>query len=243
MGSRYEKIQSWVVSLNVYFAFSKPIPHFLTNSSGVTKWCLSFEIGAYFFLVIETLMFPIRFSTMISWANLIETFTIALSKSWMDISYWIYVTSWAQGFWLLMWLINLRLNTLLHLSSYIEDILRICFDGSQLCSSEIVMCRHVSIYSSVVYQVINPHVYSTINIGIRVLKYASIPIALCWLVRSSHIGTPKARHWLRFIIVFSIMLPKPKHWSKYKDSGLPQFHCIWGCARKYWDIYLSGILH
>ena len=49
----------------------------------------------------------------------------------------------------------------------------------------IVMCRHVSISSSVGYQLINPHIYPTINIGIWVLKSASIPSGVCWSVRSS----------------------------------------------------------
>ena len=46
-GSRDEQIQSWVISFDVFFEFSKSIPHFLANSSVVTNWCLSFVIVAY----------------------------------------------------------------------------------------------------------------------------------------------------------------------------------------------------
>ena len=112
-GSRDERIHSWVVAFNVSFDFSKPIHHFLANGSGVNGWCLSFVIVAYPFLVIETLMFHIRLPTMISWANLIGTFTIALLKSNMAMSSWIYVTGGAQGDWVLNWLIKLRLNRFL----------------------------------------------------------------------------------------------------------------------------------
>ena len=62
--SRDKQIQFLVFAFNVSFEFSKPIPPFLAHSSGVTKWCLLFVIVAYPFLVIETLMFPIRLSTM-----------------------------------------------------------------------------------------------------------------------------------------------------------------------------------
>ena len=55
---------------------------------------------------------------------------------------------------------------LLLFSLSIEDILKICFDGSQSCSSETKMFQHVSIILSVVYGVINPHVDPTIDIGI-----------------------------------------------------------------------------
>ena len=82
-GSRDEKIKPWVFAFNVPVAFSKPIHHFLANSSSVTKWCLSFVIVAYPFLVIYTFMLPNILSIMRSWANPIEKFTIALSKSWM----------------------------------------------------------------------------------------------------------------------------------------------------------------
>ena len=144
-GSRTEQILSWFVAFNVSFAFSKPISRFLFNSLGVTEWCLSFVIVAYPFLVIETLMFHIILLTVRSWSNPIEIYTIALSKSCIDMSPWIHVTGVAQGVWLLTWLIDLRLNTLFHFSSYIEDILNICFDGPQSCLSETVMCWHVSI--------------------------------------------------------------------------------------------------
>ena len=128
------KTQSWVVAFNVSFRFFKPIPHFLAKNSGVTKWCLLFVILTYPFLVIYTLMFPTSLSTMRSWDNLNETFNITLSNSWMFMSSCIYVTGVAQVFWLLTWLIDLRLNMLLFWYSHIEDILKMCFDGSQLCS-------------------------------------------------------------------------------------------------------------
>ena len=155
-------------------------------------------------------MLPIILSSIISWSNPIETFTIALSKSWMAMLYWIYVTGGARGVWVLNWLIYLRLNTLLLCSSSIGGTLKICFDGSQSCSFEIVMCWHVSILSSVGYQAINPHVDPTIDIGIRVLKSASIISGLWLSVGSSQIGMPKARHWLGFIKIFSILLPNHK---------------------------------
>ena len=44
-----ELIQARVVAFNLYFYFSKPITHFLANSSGVTKRCLSFVILQIFF--------------------------------------------------------------------------------------------------------------------------------------------------------------------------------------------------
>ena len=129
-GSRDELIKSCVVAFTVSFAFSKPITHFFANSFGVTERCISFLIFAYLFSVIETLMFPIILPTMRFWVNPIETFSIALSKSWMAMSSWIYVTCGAQGVWLLTWLVDLRLNTLLFCYSLIEYILKICFDGS-----------------------------------------------------------------------------------------------------------------
>ena len=58
---------------------------------------------------------------------------------------------------------------------------------------------------------LNPHMDSTINIGIWVLKSASIPSGLCWLVGSSHICIPKFWHWLVFIKVLSILFPNRKH--------------------------------
>ena len=125
-------------------------------------------------------------------------------------SYWVYATGVSQGVWLLTWLINLRLNTLLLWSSSIGDILKIYFDGYQSHSFEIVMCRHVSISSYVEYRVINPNVYPTIDIGILVLKSASIFSGLCWSVGSSEIGMPKSLHWLRFIKIFSILFSNHK---------------------------------
>ena len=117
----------------------------------------------------------------------------------MTMSSWIYVTGGAQGVLILTWLINLRLNTFLHCSSYIEDILKICLYWSQSCSSEIVMCRHVSISSSVGYLVINPHVDPTVNIDIWMFKTASIPSGMFRLVGSSQIGITKYHNWLGFI--------------------------------------------
>ena len=150
-GSRDKLIMSWVVVFNVYFQFSKPINHLLANSYGVTDWCISFVIVAYPFLFIDTLIFPIILYTIRYWDNPIETLIIALPKSWMAMSYWINVTGGAQGVLLLTWLINMRFNTLLLCSYFIEYILRICFDGSQYCSYETVMGQHVSILSSMGY--------------------------------------------------------------------------------------------
>ena len=109
---------------------------------------------------------------------------------------------------------------LLFWSSYIDDILNICFDGSQSCSFEILMCQHVSNSSSVVYWVTNPHVYTTVDIGIWVLKSASIPSDLCLLVGSSHIGIPKYWHWLGFIKVFSILFPNHKPWKNTSSESI-----------------------
>ena len=120
------------------------------------------------------------------------------------------LTSGSHGVWLLTLLIDLMLNMLLLWYSSIEDILKICFDGSQLCSFEILMCRHVSISSSVEYQVINTHVNPTIDIGKWALKYASIPSCMFWLVGLSHNGMPKYWHWLGFINFFSVLLPNHK---------------------------------
>ena len=159
-------------------------------------------------------MFHISLPTMISWANPIETFTITLLNSWMTVSSWIYVTGGSQGVWLLTLLIGLMLNMFLLCSSFIEDIPKICFDGSQLCSFKIIMCWHVSISSSVGYQVINPHLYPTINIGVWVLKSASIPSDLCWLIGLSQIDIPKSRHLLGFIKVFSVLFHNHKPWPK-----------------------------
>ena len=130
------------------------------------------------------------------WDKPIEKFTIDLPKSWMAMSSWIHVTGGAQGILLLTWLIDLRLNKFIHWSSYIEYILKICLDGSQLCSSETVMRRHVSISSSMGFRLINQHVDPTISIGIWVLKSASIAISLCWSVGSSYIDFTRYRHWL-----------------------------------------------
>ena len=51
-GSSAEQIMSLFVDFNVSCALSNPIPYFITNISGVTKWCLSFVVVAYTFLVI-----------------------------------------------------------------------------------------------------------------------------------------------------------------------------------------------
>ena len=88
------------------------------------------------------------------------------------------MTGGAQGVCLLPLLIDLGLNTFIVCSSLIEDILKIYFDGPQLYSFEILMCQNVPILSYMEYQVINPHVDPTIDIGIWVLKSASIAIGL-----------------------------------------------------------------
>ena len=157
-------------------------------------------------------MYPISLSNMEYWANPIEKFTIDISKSWMAMSSWIYVTGGSQGVWLLSWFINLRLENFLLCSYSIENILNTCFDGYQFCSFEIVMCWHVSISSYVGYRVIYPHVNPTIDIGIWILKSASITSGLCWLVGSSQIGIPKYWHLLGFIKVFSILLTNHNLW-------------------------------
>ena len=179
---------------------------------------------------------------MISWDNPIEKFTIDLYKSWMPISSCIHVTGGAQGVRLLTWLINLMLNTFLLWSSTIEDILKICFDGYQFCSSETVMCLHVSILSSVEYREINPQVNPTIEIEVWVLKSASLLSGLCWFVGLSHIGIPKSWHWLGFIKNFFILFLNHNPWSIIDIMTPPWFHFIWGHACMYWDLYMFRIL-
>ena len=104
----------------------------------------------------------------------------------------------------------LPLGLLFFRSFSMKYILKICFDGPQLCSFEIVICWYVLIVSSVGYQLINPNVYPTIKIGISILKYSSIPSGLCWSVGSSQIDMPKAWHWIGIIKVSSVLLPNHK---------------------------------
>ena len=102
---------------------------------------------------------------------------------------------------------------------YLKDM----FDGSQSRSFEIVMCQHVSTSSSVGYRVINSHVDTTINIGLWILKSASITSVMFWLVGSLRIGIPRAQHWLGFIKVFSILFPNHKPWPNLSITTSPDY--------------------
>ena len=70
-----------------------------------------------------------------------------------------------------------------------------------------VISWHFSILSSVGCRVINAHVDPTINIGLWVLKYASITSGMFLSVGLSQIGIPKAWNYLGFIKVFFILFP------------------------------------
>ena len=99
-----------------------------------------------------------------------------------------------------------------------------------------------------------PHVYPTINIGIWVLKSASITSGLYWLVGSLQIGMPKGWHWLCFIKVFSDLLPNHKPWPNisivtYPDSivydvapvHIGIFTCSEYSTRKFSTLHSSNV--
>ena len=114
-------------------------------------------------------------------------------------------------------------NTFIICYYSIKDILKLCFYGLQSCLYETVMCQYFSISSSVGYQVINPHMDITIDIGVWVLKYASISSDMCLSVGSSQIHIPKYWYWLGFVKVFSIVLPNHKPWTTIGIMTSPNF--------------------
>ena len=194
---------SWVVDSRGCFDFSRPIPHFFASRLELKPWwCLSVYVS-YPIIFRQPLTLLISMLTIISQANTMEKFYIALSNSWsLEFS-----LHWAVGYAHVIFIVFFKLTCqwkfeLVLYSSSNKYISTKLFDGSQWNSSDGKTHWYLWSSSSVGGWVMSPKLYPSADIGIKRSSDASITNFLCGSVRSLHIFIPRFWHWVGLVIGF-----------------------------------------